>query len=102
MLSLRARCVVATSIVLISAGILLARPQKGLTVQKQSFGTAPDGRAIDIYTLKNNKGVEARITNFGAILVSLMVPDRTGKSDDVVLGFDSLDGYVKLNTYFGA
>jgi aldose 1-epimerase len=101
MFRLRARHVIASSCCLIFAVILIAQPQKGLNVQKQSFGTTPDGQAIDIYTLKNSKGMEARITNFGATLVSLIVPDRTGKVDDVVLGFDSLDGYVKLNTYFG-
>jgi aldose 1-epimerase len=102
MFSNRMRHSVIISLCLLSAGILLAQPQKGPNVEKQSFGTAPDGQAIDIYTLKNAKGMEAKITNFGATLVSLRVPDRAGKFDDVVLGFDSLDGYVKLNTYFGA
>ncbi|MGC2722002.1 MAG: hypothetical protein WA209_20640, partial [Candidatus Acidiferrales bacterium] len=101
MFRLRAHHLVAVSLFLISTGILLAQPQKGLTVQKLSFGTAPDGQAIDIYTLKNSKGMEAKITNYGATLVSLIVPDRHGKMDDVVLGFDSLDGYVNLRTFFG-
>lgn len=101
MFSIRIRHIVILSVCMLSAAILLAQPQKGPNVQKQSFGTAPDGQAIDIYTLKNAKGMEARITNFGATLVSLRVPDRAGKFDDVVLGFDSLDGYVKLNTYYG-
>jgi aldose 1-epimerase len=101
MFSIRIRHIVILSVCMLSAGILLAQPQKGPNVEKQSFGTAPDGQAIDIYTIKNAKGMEARITNFGATLVSLRVPDRAGKFDDVVLGFDSLDGYVKLNTYYG-
>jgi aldose 1-epimerase len=102
MLSVRPRHFIAVSICLISGAILLAQPQKGPTVQTQSFGQTPDGQSIQLYTLKNNKGMEAKITNYGATLVSLLVPDRAGKFDDVVLGFDSLDGYVKLRTFYGA
>jgi aldose 1-epimerase len=102
MFSFQKRHAVFISLCLLCAGILLAQSQKGPNVEKQSFGTAPDGQSIDIYTLKNSKGMEARITNFGATLVSLRVPDRAGKFDDVVLGFDSLDGYAKLSTFFGA
>jgi aldose 1-epimerase len=71
-------------------------------VNKESFGQA-DGRDVNIDTLANAHGVEARITNYGGILVSLKVPDRAGHLDDVVLGYDNLDGYVKNNSpYFGA
>jgi aldose 1-epimerase len=71
-------------------------------VNKESFGQA-DGRDVNIYTLTNAHGVEARITNYGGILVSLKVPDRAGHVDDVVLGYDNLDAYVKNNSpYFGA
>ena len=67
------------------------------------FGKMPDGTAVDIYTLRNASGVEARITNYGGIVVSLKVPDRNGKFDDVVLGYDTLDGYLKNNSpYMGA
>ena len=73
------------------------------TVTKQSFGKTADGQNIDIYTLRNAHGVEAKITNYGGILVSLKVPDRNGKFDDVVLGFNDLDSYLtKNNPYFGA
>jgi aldose 1-epimerase len=62
----------------------------------------PDGTAVDIYTLKSS-GVEARITTYGGTVVSLKTADRKGKVDDVVLGFDSLDGYLqKTNPFFGA
>ncbi len=57
---------------------------------------------MQLYTLRNSKGVEASITNYGAILVSLKVPDRNGNLADVVLGFDSLDGYLGEHPYFGA
>jgi len=73
------------------------------TVSKESFGKTADGQNIDLYTLRNTHGVEARITNYGGILVSLKVPDRNGKFDDVVLGFNDLDSYLTKNDpYFGA
>lgn len=71
------------------------------TVTKAPFGTA-DGQSIDLYTLRNVHGVEAKITNYGGILVSLKVPDRNGKFADVVLGFNDLDTYLKGHPYFGA
>ena len=77
------------------------------SMTKQPFGHARDGTAVDIYTLRNAAGCEARITNYGGIVVSLKVPDRQGKFEDVVMGFDNLDGYLtapyaKSNPYFGA
>lgn len=70
-------------------------------VTKSSFGRMSDGAGVDLYTLKSGR-LEAAITNYGGIVVSLKVPDRTGKSADVVLGFDNLDGYLKKNPFFGA
>ena len=72
-------------------------------VLKESFGTLPDGTAVDIFTLRNSNGMEARITNYGGIVVSLTAPDRNGKFADVVLGYDTLAQYVENNSaYFGA
>ena len=71
-------------------------------VTKESFGKTEAGENVDLYTLRNTHGVEAKITNFGGIVVSLKVPDRNGKFDDVVLGFSNLDGYLKQGPYFGA
>lgn len=70
--------------------------------KKTTFGKTPDGRQVDLYLLTNKKGVEVAITNFGGAVVSVKVPDRTGKIADVVLGYDSLDGYVNDKSYFGA
>ena len=73
------------------------------TVTKQSYGKTAAGENVDLYTLRNGKGVEAKITNYGGILVSLKVPDRNGKFDDVVLGFNDLDSYLTKNDpYMGA
>src|SRR5580658_9339396 len=67
------------------------------------FGTTRDGAAIRIYTLTNQKGVEARIMNYGGIIVSIKAPDRTGTPADIVLGFDSLAGYLaNPSPFFGA
>jgi aldose 1-epimerase len=70
-------------------------------VTKAEFGKLADGTAVDIYTLKNEKGMEARIITYGGIVVSLTAPDRSGKYEDVVLGYDHLDGYATNNPYFG-
>ena len=69
---------------------------------KQSWGKTAAGEPVDLYTLTNSKGMEARITNYGGIVVSLKTPDRSGQYGDIVLGFDSLDGYLAEHPYFGA
>ena len=71
-------------------------------VQKTAFGQLPDGTLVDLYTLTNQQSAEARITNYGGIVVSLKVPDRKGQLGDVVLGYDTLSEYVKRNPMFGA
>src|SRR5437764_6234356 len=72
------------------------------SVSRAPFGTAPDGTPVEVFTLTNAHGIEARILSYGGILQSLKTPDRSGKVDDVVLGFDDLAGYVKSSPYFGA
>ena len=77
------------------------------TITKADFGKMSDGKPVEIYTLRNAKGAEARIMTYGGIVQSLCVPDKHGKLADVVLGFDTLDGYVnptyvKGCPYFGA
>jgi aldose 1-epimerase len=68
---------------------------------KKSFGTV-DGKEVFLYTLRNAHGMEARITNYGGIIVSLIVPDKNGKPGDIVLGYDTLAGYLRTTPYFGA
>ena len=82
-----------------AASILGAATPK---LDKRSFGKTRTGAAVDLYTLTNANGIEATITNYGAIVVSLKTPDRSGKMADVVLGFDSFDGYLSDHPYFGA
>ena len=73
-----------------------------MSANEEPFGQTPDGRQVALYTLTNPNGIKARITNFGAILVSLEVPDRDGGSADITLGFDALDGYLGEHPHFGA
>ena len=77
------------------------------TITHASFGNTPDGTPVEIYTLHNARGAEARIITYGGIVQKLTMPDENGKFDDIVLGFDNLDGYtkdsyVKACPYFGA
>jgi aldose 1-epimerase len=67
---------------------------------RMSFGKLPDGSPVDIYTLTNG-GITAKITNYGGIVTELHVPDKAGKTADVVLGFDTLEGYLSGHPYFG-
>ncbi|MGA2786219.1 MAG: aldose epimerase family protein [Verrucomicrobiota bacterium] len=72
-------------------------------VSHSPFGKTPDGTPVEIYTLCNVRGMEARILTYGGIVQSLKVPDKNGKFDDVVLGYDNLEGYLTNNNpYFGA
>ena len=72
-------------------------------IRKQPFGATAEKKTVDLYTLTNSSGLEAGIITYGGIVVSLKVPDRGGKLQEVTLGYDSLDGYLKNNSpYFGA
>ena len=87
---------------LLLAGTVLAA-NNGPGVSKARFGKLAKGTSVDIYTLRNSKGMEARIMTYGGILVSLKVPDRDGKLGDVVLGHDDPASYESNNSpYFGA
>jgi aldose 1-epimerase len=70
--------------------------------KKEAFGKTPEGNPVDVYTMSNPHGLEVRVMNFGAIVLSLRVPDRNGKFDDVVLGFDSLEPYFINDPHFGS
>jgi aldose 1-epimerase len=71
-------------------------------VTRAPFGRLPDGRPVDVFTLSNGQGLEMRAISYGAIIVSLHAPDRSGHLDDVVLGFDDLAGYLGPSPYLGA
>jgi aldose 1-epimerase len=67
-----------------------------------SFGRLADGTEIGLFTLTNGRGFEVRAITYGAIIVSVRVPDQRGATADVVLGFDDLQGYLERSRYFGA
>jgi aldose 1-epimerase len=69
---------------------------------RQHFGTLPSGEEILLYRFRNANGFEVTITDFGGRVVNILAPDRRGHLDDVALGFDTLDGYLHKNPYFGA
>lgn len=71
-------------------------------LDKTKFQTVVNGDSTDLYVLKNASGMEVAITNFGGRIVSVMVPDKTGKMIDVVLGFDSISDYINVPSDFGA
>ena len=83
------------------AGSLSCQGMRG-TIRKQAFGKTVNGEQVDLYALTNKKGMDVSITNFGATVVALHVPDRAGKAADVVLGYDTLEGYENGKSYFGA
>lgn len=91
--------VLATTLALMSA--LLSRPAEA-GVLEAVYGEMPDGRPAKIWTLTNASGMEAKVTEYGAILVSLRVPDREGKLADVTHGYDTLEGWLSNSSYFGA
>jgi aldose 1-epimerase len=71
-------------------------------VKKEAFEKTADGKAVDLHTFSNASGMEVRAMTYGGIILSIKVPDRNGKLDDVTLGFDSLEPYLTAPPYFGA
>jgi aldose 1-epimerase len=79
-----------------------SNPSGPVQVSRRSFGQSPDGKEVSLFSLRNSKGAEALICNYGGIVTSLKVPDRNGTLGDVVLGYDNLADYIKDSPYFGA
>lgn len=73
-----------------------------MSIKKHSFGTTRDGQTATLYTLINKKGMSVSLTDFGANIVNVIVPDKKGKFDDVVLGFDNVTGYENNAPGFGS
>lgn len=71
-------------------------------LKKEEFGTAPDGKTADLYTISNGRGMGVKVTNYGGIITSITVPDRYRRSGEVVLGFDTLQEYLGPHPCYGA
>lgn len=93
----------AFTVLLTVSGATGATPQNSKPGIKMTiFGKMPDGQTVHLYTMTNRKGMQVAVTSYGARIVSILVPDRHGKTADVVLGFDNLAGYLGNDPYFGA
>ena len=97
-------CITLMSCLAASSRTIAAPPSAGgkAAVTKSAYGKMPDGTGIGLYTLVNAHGLQAKLITYGATLTELYVPDRNGKLDDVVLGFDNLEQYLGEHPYFGA
>ncbi len=90
--------VIAITPLILSTGCTMGSQR----VTQVPFGQLPDGRQVELFTLTNGHGLEIRAMTYGAIVTSIRTPDRTGTPADIVLGFDSLAGYLTGSPYFGA
>ena len=96
---------ISSMIILFSCGGLQKPTEKTdekdlMTIKKEYYGNVGD-QMVYLYTLKNKNGLEVAITNYGGIITSILAPDHNGNFDDIVLGFDSLGGYLSEHPYFG-
>ena len=94
--------VVCHAVILGQAGAQPGAQPGSTPVKREAFGKMADGKPVERFTLTNANGVVLQAINYGGIITSLRVPDRNGRLDDIVLGFDNLDGYLKDHPFFGA
>ncbi|GLQ49851.1 aldose epimerase family protein [Dyella flava] len=85
-----------------ASAVMLPVTAMATQATRAPFGQTADGRKVEIVTLTNDRGVQARVMSYGASLQSLLVPDRNGKLADIVLGYDNLQGYLARRQYAGA
>jgi len=77
-------------------------PATPMAIDKKPYGKTPNGKSVTLYTLTNDAGNTVELIDYGAIVVSINVPDKAGKKTNVTAGFSSLDGYLQRHPYFGA
>jgi aldose 1-epimerase len=95
---------VSITFCLLAAGLIgcASTHEAPMQVSRKPFGKTSDGKEVFLFSLRNTKGAEALISNYGGLVTSLRVPDRSGHLGDVVLGYDNLASYIKETPYFGA
>ena len=98
---MRIDCRLLGCLLMLSVSIVCGCKMKMDTAAK-SYGQMPDGRQVTVVTLTNASGLKATLTNYGATLISMEVPDREGKTADITLGYDTLEGWLSNTSYFGA
>jgi len=96
------KAIVMTLVLVYTNGCGPAEAPIPASVSREPFGTTPEGTAVELFTLRNAQGVEIQAISYGATVISLKTPDRTGQLGDVVLGFDHLQAYLDGSPYFGA
>lgn len=103
---LRCRCLFVLPALMALTGCQIpgsSKPEeKTMRLESSPFGQTPGGTSIKLWTLSNRKGMVAKVTEYGAILTEVWVPDNKGRTGNVVLGFSSLSPYLKGHPYFGA
>lgn len=90
------------SVMYAMTGVSMANDASRSAISSALFGKTSSGVAVELYTLKNKHGMEAKIATYGGIVTHLTTPDRKGQYSDIVLGYDKLDDYIKNSPYFGA
>lgn len=95
------RSVLVQALFVLAAALSLISCSNRQMVKRDLFGKMPDGRDVFLFTLRNEQGMEVVLTNYGATVISIHVPDREGRFADVALGYDGLRQYMKGQAYFG-
>ncbi len=98
-------CAASAAFALLGQTACMTVPARGTMapgVTSAPFGATANGRTAELFTLTNGHGIQIKLTNYGGIITSLRTPDRSGRFDDIVLGYDSLAGYIRNSPYFGA
>jgi aldose 1-epimerase len=93
---------VLLSSICLAMAVIPATSAQAAQAKRASFGHTADGQNVEIVTLTNSRGMQARVMSYGASLQSLLVPDRNGKLADIVIGYDDLQDYLGRRQYFGA
>lgn len=91
-----------TLIPILAASLLAFQICPAMEIQEENYGSMPDGRKVKIFTFTNENGMVAKVTEYGAILVSLQTPDRSGKVQELTHGYDTLAGWLTNTSYFGS
>jgi aldose 1-epimerase len=86
----------------VAVALVIPAVSQAAETKRADFGTTADGRKVEAITLTNRRGMRATVISWGAILQSVVVPDRNGRAGEVSLGYDNMDGYIKAPNYFGA
>ena len=91
-----------TLISALAISLVACQLSPAMEVTEDNYGTMPDGQKVKIFTLINKNGLKAKVTEYGAILVSMETPDKSGKTADITHGYDTLAGWLTNTSYFGA